>query len=203
MPVNAIFWTLKEVVILYKRCTSSSFPHTPVKQSFVELSIRSGFLQRCRVFFINSEPPILKTLKLLTVNSHRNMQITTKWAKMKIPLLFTKRIHCWYTTLVIFATIAALGVPVLSLKGSISYNHMDIMITSASVQLCSKQQMHPFRHAWCFSFFLCWCFMALPLHPLLKAILYTNHYIKTEAQGQPLSTCQHDESISPTFIYNK
>lgn len=143
MPVNAIFWTLKEVVILYKRCTSSLFPHTPVKQSFVELSIRSGFLQRCRVFFINSEPPILKTLKLLTVNSHRNMQITTKWAELKIPLLFTKRIHCWYTTLVIFATIAALGVPVLSLKGSISYNHMDIMITSASVQLAVNNKCIP------------------------------------------------------------
>lgn len=63
-------------------------------------------------------------------------------------LPFTKRIHCWCTTLVIFATIAALNIPVLSLKDSISNYHMDIF-TPASVQLCSKQQMHPYRHCWC------------------------------------------------------
>lgn len=38
------------------------------------------------------------------------------------------------------------------------------------------------------------------LHSILKGILGAKHYIKTEAQGQPLSTCQHDESISPAFI---
>ena len=40
------------------------------------------------------------------------------------------------------------------------------------------------------------------LHSILKGILDAKHYIKTQAQGQPLSTCQHDESISPAFIQN-
>lgn len=108
-------------------------------------------------------------------------------------LPFTKRIHCWYTTLVIFATIAALNISVLSLKGSISYYHMDI-ITSASVQLCSKQQMHPYRHCWWFSFFLC-CALWLSLCTRSWKPFYTP--TTTSRQRLKGSHYQHDNTMSP------
>jgi len=44
------------------------------------------------------------------------------------------------------------------------------------------------------------CFMIPQLHSILKGVLDAQHYIKTQTQGQPLSTCQHDDSISPAFI---
>lgn len=176
MTLNAALCTFKEEAMLCKRCKCKVvLISAPVKQSFVEFSVRSGFLQRRRVLLVYSEPPILKTLKLLTGYWHRNMQIITKCAEVKIPHKYC----CFY-------------LPAWSLKGSRSCNNMDII---ASTSQLGKTHQIDFL---VFSFlFLYRCFVILSLSPLLKAILHSNHYIKTEAQGQPLSTCQHDDSISP------
>lgn len=109
-------------------------------------------------------------------------------------LLFTERDSLLIHNTGHFCNYCCFKTLLLSLKGSISHNHMDT-ITSASVQLCSTQQMHhPFRHSWCFCFFLCRCFMTLPLHHSWKPF-YTP--ATTSRQRLKGSHYQHVNTMSP------
>lgn len=198
IPLNATPWTVNEVV-LWKRCNSHlNFLHLSSKASWNFPSVLA--------FFSVTESSSLTLSRRSWKLWNFLLWIRTKTWRLSQPALKcgsdssfhlkdSLLIHRTNQFLNFYRFKFLLFLP----RGSSLCNYMN-MKTSASLQLCNKQQMQPFRHPFVF---LCHCFMILALHMLLKAILHTNHYIKAEAQGQPLSTCQHDESISPAFIYNK